>query len=136
MTSWSEADAAVRTRFQEEVAAEQGLVVFYDNVRGTVPANAAWCDFVIRPVASERKELGRSLAVRDRGLAIAYRYVPVGEGTQRVTQLAEAIEEAMSHRLVGGITYQDVRREVRGVEDGWFRAIVEISFYSERIKAA
>jgi hypothetical protein len=136
VTTWAEADAAVRTRFRDEVAADEGLVVFHDNARGTVPANAPWCDFTIRPVSSNRIELGKSFAVRDYGLAIAYLYVPVAEGTQRATALAEAIEQAFAHRLVGGITYGDVRREVRGVEEGWFRVVVEISYYSERIKAA
>lgn len=136
MTSLAEARTAVRTRFETLIATALSVTVFFENARGDVPANAAWCDLVLREVQSERVEVGHEFLVRDRGLAIAYLYAPVGAGSKTADDIADAIEAGFAHVIADGVTYLETRKRTIGVEGGWFRMSVEISFYSERIKTA
>lgn len=137
MTSFLEAQAAARERFRTEVAEDSGLVVFNDNdARRTPPAEAPWCEFSIRPVDSRQIELGRSFTVRDYWLAIADIRIPLAIGDRAAYVIADAIDAAMGNQSTGGVHYGDVRRDWRGRDNGWWRLVVEISFHSDRIKAA
>lgn len=137
MTTFLEAQAAARERFRTEVAEDSGLVVFHDNdARRTPPAEAPWCEFSIRPVDSRQIELGRSFTVRDYWLAIADIRVPLATGDRAAYVIADAIDAAMGNQSTGGVHYGDVRRDWRGRDNGWWRLVVEISFHSDRIKAA
>lgn len=137
MTTILEALSVVRTRFRDEVAADLGLLVHYDNWPQQVPAaTARWVFLRVTPVAARTVEGGAGRRIIDNGLMTAHIYAPVGRGNRDAWELASAIDSAMARKNAGGVLMRDSRFEDIGVQAPWYRIKVEIPFESERIEAA
>lgn len=133
--SFAEVAAAVRARFDEQVATPGSLSVRYDNGPPAKP-DGSWYRLTVDQIRQELAEAGGAARVyRFDGTARAELFVPVAKGDGALLEIADDINAAFRHVNLSSPVLHFLVPQVReGLrQDGWFSRIVEIPFWGEEI---
>jgi len=137
--SHQEAMEFIRGRFLTEIQTPQDILIAYPN---DVPRNkdgeatedigtitTLWARLSIKPVPSERIEMGTPGRFRNPGLIMLQMFVPLQSGTKALYDLADTVTTAFRSTVRDGIIYHRVDVEEAAREsEGWWQLNVNIPY--------
>ncbi len=127
---------AIRSRFKTEVADAQSLATIYDNDPSDPPTdNSLWCRLTVLDGETRRITVGVK-QYRMVGVAIVQLFGPVGDGTQALSILADAIVTAFRDVTAAGVRYGVPSVQNLGrLEEGHYQMNVTCPFTADTVEA-
>jgi hypothetical protein len=117
------------SRFETLVETPQSVPTAYDNMPFTKPTNSKWARWTVKVGSTNLIEIGSTLKTYRRiGVAIASLFVPINDGIQVITTLADVVETSFRTLTVSGVKFGTPTPTVVGGDGQWFQMNVSCPF--------
>ena len=140
MPSHGGVDAALQAYFDAQIeTALPGITVLHDNEGPLAPDHASqnprtgeWLRFYVRHGKAEQLEVN-TRASQNLGRVLVLIFVPLGTGTTRAHQIADAVVGLFQVQSIGGAHFQAAEEPGLGAtpDNKWFQVTVSIPFWFE-----
>jgi len=124
----------IRKRFHDNIGRKYSTI--YENESREKPdfPQELWMRMSVKFGEKDQITLGSNRLWRIIGIVFVQIFLPVGQGTNKNTTLADEISDLFLSKTVDGVTYKTPFAEHIGVSNGYFQTHVRVPFYSDDLE--